>query len=72
VNGKRCAIRLGEMEIPRVQPAPFMVTKYIAPWGTTSTKDCARIFGSHSEAKRELAKWLPGWPNAKIVDEVEL
>ena len=31
-----------------------------------------RIYGSHSEAKRELEKWLPEWPDAKIVDEVDL
>jgi hypothetical protein len=31
-----------------------------------------RAYGSRSEAKRELAKWLLKWPGVKIVDEVDL
>lgn len=32
----------------------------------------ARIFGSHSEAKRELRHWTDSYPDARIVDEVDL
>jgi hypothetical protein len=69
MNGKRCAIWLS-LSIH----GPLYVAKYNAVNCTTNVNihRHVRLFGSHSEAKRELAKWLPEWPDAKIVDEVEL
>ena len=68
MNGIRCAISLELSEF-----GPVYVSKYLERTGTNvNVKRHARIFGSHSEAKRELEKWLPEWPDARIVDEVEL
>lgn len=71
MNGKRCAIYLGTLtsggpEYPRY-------TNYFAStWNDAHYSTFARIFGSHSEAKRELVKWLPSWPDATIVEEMDL
>lgn len=68
MNGKRCAILLELSEF-----GPVYVDKYRSSQGTKiNVRRWACIFGSHSEAKRELAKWLPAWPNAKIVNEEDL
>ena len=71
MNGKRCAIFLGTFNCgpPHAQ---YDVTLYVSVWRTEHNKEFARIFGSHSEAKRELKKWLPAWPGAKIVEERDL
>lgn len=67
MNGKRCAIFLVNDPVT----ADDIRSTYVSPHGGL-TCHWPRIFGSHSEAKRELTKWLPAWPDAKIVDEAEL
>jgi hypothetical protein len=64
VNGIRCAILLEET---RNRWGDF----YVSHWGATCGAP-ARVFGSHSEAKKQLPKWVKQWPEAQIVDEVDL
>jgi hypothetical protein len=73
MNGIRCAIRLHIGKGTCGMPTFIRYRKScMFKLNTTHVPQNARIFGSHSEAKRELAKWLPEWPDARIVDEVEL
>jgi len=77
MNGIRCAISLGfdKHDRPRY-------VRQGAQWGGSRIGFnrngvpvryfMARIFGSHSEAKRELRHWRDAYPDARIVDEVEL
>jgi hypothetical protein len=78
MNGIRCAISLGFDKHGR--PA---YVRQGAPWhgtGIGTSRDgnpvryfLARAFGSHSEAKREMRNyWLATYPDARIVDEVDL
>lgn len=77
MNGIRCAISLGFDKYDR----PLYV-RTGAQWRGTGVGAnrhgkpvryfLARIFGSHSEAKRELRHWRDDYPDARIVDEVEL
>jgi hypothetical protein len=68
MNGKRCAILV--TEATNQDECDGYASKL--PVKLTMLTDYIRIFGSHSEAKRELTKWLPEWPDARIVDEEEL
>lgn len=71
MNGKRCAILLGVRAFAVGDDDVDEEEVFVSPRGAP----CAwriRIFGSHSEAKRELTKWLPAWPDAKIVEERDL
>lgn len=73
MNGKRCAIHLG---MRCVYEGRFLNLGYnyrVTITGhATGSGGIRRIFGSHSEAKRELVKWLPSWPDATIVEEMDL
>lgn len=71
MNGKRCAIRLGKAADSWYNYDDWCYVKRRGPEPTIITSR-ACIFGSHSEAKRELKKWLPAWPDAKIVEEMDL
>lgn len=67
MNGIRCAIRFSVDEYGGVF-VPYVDKKWFYPW-----PQCIRIFGSHSEAKRELRNyWLDAYPDAKMVDETEI
>lgn len=70
MNGKRCAIFLGIIKLGG--PVYPIDTNYFVSSRYGITCYWPRIYGSHSEAKRELKKWLQEWPNAKIVEEGDL
>lgn len=74
MNGIRCTILLDSGEHNGV---PWY--RYQAWYGRKSfthiepfNPSWRRIFGSHSEAKRELKHWTDSYPDARIVDEVDL
>lgn len=73
MNGKRCAIRIArdEFNCEDLFVSTFGGCVVLGEFSGGLAK-YLRIFGSHSEAKRELEKWLPAWPDAKIVDEGDL
>ena len=72
MNGIRCAISLDEVIVTTMDGDKRNIGAFVSYWNTAHHKSFTRIFGSHSEAKRELEKWLPEWTDARIVDEVEL
>lgn len=66
MNGKRCVLFLKEVD-------ELAIFTSRAPWYTMVDYGChARVYGSHSEAKRVLRKFqndFPGaFPDARIID----
>lgn len=73
MNDKRCAIFLGDIGFATTNLDIDYEDVYVSKRNEiTAITSLRRIFGSHSEAKRELEKWLPEWSDAKIVEESEL
>jgi hypothetical protein len=76
VNGIRCAISLDATELDRSQFGDlYDVGRWVTRHGDGYPifPGVIRIFGSHSEAKRELRNyWLDAYPDAKVVDETEI
>lgn len=71
MNGIRCAISLEETE--EVDDG-INLERWLTKWGARYLlfPRLIRIFGSHSEAKRELKHWIDEYPDARIIDEGDL
>lgn len=73
MNGKRCAVLLGDRCVFEGKVINLGYDYSVTVTGhAAGVVQIRRIFGSHSEAKRELPKWRDEWPHARIVDEGEL
>lgn len=70
MNGVRCAIRCNP--ITQTRPLYLKHWTYLANKLYQSHGFVTRIFGSRSEAKRELRHLIDAYPHARIVDEVDL
>lgn len=63
----RCAIRLGERCLFNGKTVGLGYSYYVSVGGCSSALEkLRRIYGSHSEAKKQLPKWRDEWPSSTL------